>query len=142
MENSTAPPTVNVKYGKETYRINIEQQEGKERTVLDMKTELSNLASANLDSIKFIAKGRVLRDEELLGSRKELSADATITMMASSVASSSCTIGGLGPHSKRVINDLSTDGVQLEVHPSQLTYNVHERARVRTAYEFEKIEVY
>ena len=123
---------VTVKHGKQIHQIPLKEEEI-HTSVLELKETLVGLTSARIENIKLIQNGRVLRDEEVVDAAN----DMTITMIAASSSSNP----RRDPHSKRVINDLTTDGVQLETHPSQLTYNVHQQPRVRTAFEFERIEV-
>ena len=140
--------SIKVKYNKTIYAIEIDSSI---ELVGDLKSTLAEKTSTKADSIKLIIEGKQLKNDysitELLndGCRAgevilKIHDDSCLTMIATKTQTKEVE----APQNHliaRVINDLSTDGVQTHVHPSQLQVNVHEVARKRGEYEFHRIEV-
>lgn len=140
--------SIKVKYNKTIYEIEIDSSI---ELVGELKSTLAERTSTKADSIKLIIEGKQLKNNysvtELLtdGCRAgevilRIHDDSCLTMIATKTQTKE--VEAPQNHlTARVINDLSTDGVQTQVHPSQLRVNVHEVARKRTEYEFHRIEV-
>lgn len=142
---------VRFKYNKEIFNVDLNSL-GVKSTILDVKETLAEQTNTQLDSIKLIISGTQLKNEYSVDqlvrgngirigeSIIKLKEESVVTMIATK-RTAKAVEAPRNHEQSRVINDLTTDGFQPQVHPSQLRVNVYERPRERTEYEFHGIEV-
>ena len=139
---------ISIKFGKSL--LDVERNDL--NTIYELKEVLAAMTGVISSTIKLISSGQILRDEYTLAALEDpgirigeqilrFLPDSPIVMIASH------TVLELNPpkiyETSRIINDLTTDGVTPEIHPSQRDDYSSERneKRIRTEYEFQSIEI-
>ena len=133
-----------IKYGRDDIIRITEDCEN----VKDLKVLLSYKTNTRVDTIKLILGKNVLRDDYMIfdlhkgvihvgESVLKVDADSVITMIG--CKSSDILSPPKVYEQTRVVNDLSTDLIQPEVHPAQMTKQPPQQ-RTKSKYEFQSIE--
>jgi hypothetical protein len=139
---------ISIKFGKSLLDVDRNDL----NNVYELKEVLAAMTGVITSTIKLISSGQILRDEYSLAELEDPGIrigeqilkylpDSTIVMIASHK------FLDLNPpkiyESNRIINDLTTNGVTPEIHPSQRDdySSLRNEKRIRTEYEFQSIEV-
>ena len=140
---------IKVRYSKELHEIEFDPTSI--RHIGDLKAILARKTNTKIDSIKLIIEGKQLKNEFSMMKLMDagcpvgetvlkITENTCLTMIATKILTKEVEAPKIHL-STRIINDLSTDGVQPQIHPSQLRTNKHQVERKRTEYEFHRIEV-
>lgn len=137
-------------YSVKFARENLQVERGACQSIYDLKKRLAAVTRTDVQTVKLIVKGNILRDDMLLddlqnglvrfnGSSVLLTPELVITMIANKGGKLSMVPSYDAP---RVVNDLSTDGNVKQIHPSMRATEGYKSVekRVKTAYEFQRIE--
>ena len=139
--------TITCKYGKQLLTLELDENVTK---VKHLKELLLQETNARIETIKLIVMGNVLQDdyemETLCGAEGLRIGETNIKIESGTIVTM---IGLMRSHevvqepkaheTVRVINDLSTDGVQSQVHPLHMSY-APKQERTNSEYSFKAIE--